>query len=286
MTGPAAHIDGYRERLAAAGLAKYSDELTALLRPSIRLVADATEQAPQRRSRLGGLPELPTATVWPQFHEQPLSFIAQIDLADVSPYDVDGVLPRDGLLSFFYEAVTQQNWGFDPADRGSAAILYTPVDTPTTIRDWPADLPQEGRFTPVALLPRPETVAAPWESYDVERIGLTGRDGRLAYAELIADEGEVIHRLLGHPAPVQGDMQLECQLVTAGLDCGRPAGYQDPRAKDLESGAADWRLLLQVDSQDEAGMMWGDLGRLYYWMRGSDLAAHNWDAAWLILQCS
>lgn len=33
-------------------------------------------------------------------------------------------------------------------------------------------------------------------------------------------------------------------------------------------------------------MMWGDLGRLYFWIRDDDLAARRFEKAWLILQCT
>jgi uncharacterized protein YwqG len=32
-------------------------------------------------------------------------------------------------------------------------------------------------------------------------------------------------------------------------------------------------------------MMWGDVGRLYYWIKQSDLHERNWELVWLILQC-
>ena len=40
-----------------------------------------------------------------------------------------------------------------------------------------------------------------------------------------------------------------------------------------------------IDTEDDAGMMGGDAGRIYYWIRDQDLAAGAWDATWLILQC-
>lgn len=80
-------------------------------------------------------------------------------------------------------------------------------------------------------------------------------------------------------------MQLECQLVSHGLYCGDSSGYQDPRAAELEPGAVEWRLLLQIDSEDDAGMMWGDVGRIYYWMHRQDLANRNWEKARLCFQC-
>jgi uncharacterized protein YwqG len=80
-------------------------------------------------------------------------------------------------------------------------------------------------------------------------------------------------------------MELECQLVTNGIYCGDPSGYEGPRAAVLEAGSADWRLLMQLDSDDEAGMMWGDAGRLYFWIREADLRERRFDKVWLILQC-
>jgi uncharacterized protein YwqG len=98
-----------------------------------------------------------------------------------------------------------------------------------------------------------------------------------------------VHRLLGHPDPVQGDMQRECQLASNGINCGGREHLSDPRTPSLHEGAGDWRLLLQIDSIDstesDTGMMWGDLGRLYYWIREEDLRVRAWDLAWLVLQC-
>ena len=41
-------------------------------------------------------------------------------------------------------------------------------------------------------------------------------------------------------ANVQGDMQLEAQLVMNGLYCGDPSGYHDPRAAKLEKTCEEW----------------------------------------------
>jgi uncharacterized protein YwqG len=80
-------------------------------------------------------------------------------------------------------------------------------------------------------------------------------------------------------------MYSECQLVTHGLYCGDDRFAADPRVPALRAGARDWRLLLQVDSDDESAMMWGDAGRLYFWIRRQDLALARFDAAWVITQC-
>ena len=118
--------------------------------------------------------------------------------------------------------------------------------------ELPQQVPDEGRFRGVRLSPYLELTFVPWESLLIEQLGMTG-DEAFAYGELLAAADATIHRLLGHPDPVQGEMQLECQLVTHGLYCGNASGYRDPRAAQLAPGAVDWRLLLQVDTQDEAG---------------------------------
>jgi uncharacterized protein YwqG len=73
--------------------------------------------------------------------------------------------------------------------------------------------------------------------------------------------------------------------VTNGLYCGNETGYRDKRAAQLADGADDWQLLFQLDSDDKADMMWGDAGRLYYWIRKQELARQSFDNTWTILQC-
>ena len=57
------------------------------------------------------------------------------------------------------------------------------------------------------------------------------------------------------------------------------------RAKELRNGAADWRLLLQIDTDDDLGVMWGDGGILYAWIREEDARAGRFDRTWVVLQC-
>jgi uncharacterized protein YwqG len=93
------------------------------------------------------------------------------------------------------------------------------------------------------------------------------------------------HRVLGWPEPVQNPMQLECQLASNGLYVGGPEGYQDPRAEQLRPGAADWVLLWQIDTDEQAGWAWGDVGTIYYWIRRQDLLFADFDHVWMVFQC-
>ncbi len=59
--------------------------------------------------------------------------------------------------------------------------------------------------------------------------------------------------------------ELVAQLVDAGL------GRRVPE--------------LQVDSDDTAEMMWGEVGVLCFYLREGDLRERRWDRAWMIFQC-
>ena len=272
-------------RLGAAGLGRHAEKLERLARPGIRLrrlsVPDAAPGVGQ--TRLGGNPDLPVSTEWPQYQGVPQSFIAQLNLADTHQYDQDGKLPNQGILSFFYDSA-QRVWGFDPSDKEGWKVLYTEASVNLAPRPFPDALPAEGRFPPVMLRPDGEITYARAELSELEAVGLDADEGS-AYDELVEEEEGSVHRLLGHPSPIQGDMQMECQLVSHGLYLGDASGYHEPLAAQLRSGAVDWRLLLQIDSDEDAHMMWGDAGRIYYWMHKDAMHERRWDEARLILQC-
>jgi uncharacterized protein YwqG len=85
------------------------------LLPSIRLLPQHPEEADAARvgcSRIGGLPDLPSGVHWPcasaqlstgrtHLAEQPLSFLMQLNLAEVSTLDKKQMLPPGGMLYFF-----------------------------------------------------------------------------------------------------------------------------------------------------------------------------------------
>jgi uncharacterized protein YwqG len=51
-------------------------------------------------------------------------------------------------------------------------------------------------------------------------------------------------------------------------------------------GAREWTLLAQIDTDDDAGFMWGDCGMLYFLIRPDDLAAKDFSQVAFTRQCS
>ena len=278
------------QQMDECGLSRIATDLEKLVEPSIRIRTEPADdqQLEIGASKIGGVPDLPEGTEWPRWKGTPLAFIAQLKMDDVFKHDLTGTLPKTGLLSFFYDA-RQETWGFDSDDRGSWRVSYFDGDSTGLSRAKPPnDLPEESRFKPCGLAFSAELTLPPWESIFIEQLGLSEEeiDKYFHLMETVGGEDQLIHRLLGHPEPIQNEMQLKCQLTFHGLYTGDATGYEDPRRAELEKGATDWQLLLQIDSdEDNAGMMWGDMGRLYFWIRKDDLKKRAFENVWMVLQC-
>lgn len=290
-----------RELAADHGLEHLADEIVSGSRLAAELRDAGDGAGEELRSQLGGSPAMPDNLEWPEWRGRPLSFLAQIRLDEVAAFDEESLLPPDGVLLVFRDSAAvaaaaggdlvddEAGWGFDPADSGSTRIFNVASDA-LARRSAPTGMPARGVLPQRAVEPRGRLTIVSWESFfenpqdaNVDRY-IELQEALDAAQELTQDAPN--HQLLGHPDQIQGDMQLECQLVTNGLYCGDTSGYEDPRAAELAAGARDWRLLLQLGSdEDGLGVMWGDVGRLYFWIRRQDLAAGRFEAAWTILQC-
>jgi uncharacterized protein YwqG len=209
---------------------------------------------------------------WPRYKGRALCCVAQLDLPQVRAAGGPAWLPDSGRLLFFYE-LEHGSWGFDPKDAGSAVVIHE-VGPPIAAAE-PDDLSDDAKFPayPVAFVtgisfPTEERLGIDWKSLN--------RASADAFEQALADmaPSPPAHQIGGYAAPVQNDtMEVECQDIAGRL--GHRGG-----------SAADWRLLLQIDTDDEAGMMWGDVGSLYFWIREQDARAGDFSRVWMILQCN
>jgi len=109
---------------------------------------------------------------------------------------------------------------------GRSQVIYVPADQPTSRRPWPKDLPAEARFAPVYLEPAIEmTVPNHSDAWPESQCDSLERVTTTRIAG-------PVHRMLGDPDLIQG----------------------------YEIG----ELVIQFDSDAEAGFIWGDSGMLYF----------------------
>lgn len=217
----------------------------------------------------------------------PLSFIAQINFADMwAAGDLDTDMPREGVLQLFYDLAVQP-WGYDPKERVGLSVLYHPDSERLTRREIPEKLPWLHSWNMglvYACEAERKLSPLPYETTQWERLALSDET-----LDIVVDRRRELYEFPGHqvggwPDVIQGDMQVECALISAGHYCGSVDAYNAPELASVRATAVEWLLLAQIDSDDD-GWMWGDSGRLYLWIKRSDLIAHRFDRVQLIQQC-
>lgn len=269
--------------------AEVADRWLGLLRPCAQLIAARGSEPVV--GRLGGLPRLPEGTEWPCWPGHgPLSFIASVDCAALPGDALDLAFPDEGTLLFFYfdgqyddDAVVFVD---DPDTWAGARVLYVPAGTDVRERETPDGLmAYEQVELTVQVQPsvldrwHPQSKAAlPAEGTSPDPRHDSGA-GVSAFLDAVDDlRSRFGHRIGGHADPVQNHVEYE----VAHAVLGRQTRWDDPR---IDSEARRWVLLAQFDSDSDAGMMWGDVGALYWLIRPEDLAARRFEAAMFTWQC-
>lgn len=268
-----------RELIHQAGLDSVADKLISLSKPSIRITRQRVNEddLPIGASRLGGITDLPSGIQWPRYEGRPLSLVAQLNMEDVAPHDVEKVLPTTGWLYFFYDLETMP-WG-EKEDFGKWRVIYYGGKNDQLARQNQSKTEkhrlnlcklsfQSQRFIPTSWdfnvdWDKPELIIYP------ENIGLSKNEVDQYYQLVRQIIGEnPNHWMLGHANPVQALMEKSC-----------------PSMVDNTTDGDDWLLLLQVDTDHELNIMWDDGGMIYYWIHKDALVAQNFDKVWLFLQC-
>ncbi len=239
---------------------RLQEQLISLLRPAIALTATRTEDARIEvgASKFGGAPDVPAAFEWPTsaWNNEPLLFLAQINLEEVAPLDVQKELPSTGLLSFFYgieegpcENLHQVFW-FNEQPLHRIGSPTTPV-VETCIMSFAVDVDRGDAFEELE-----------WEDFQLLLESEKSEPDYVA-AQAVHPVPSLL-KLLGHPDPVFG-----------GIHVSRWDQYNNLIEPEPQKG--DYQLLLQVDSDDTLDVMWCDNGLLYFLIRKEDLAAQRFD---------
>ena len=268
-----------------------------LSRNGIRLEIGGSVECKCGGTRFGGRPDVPGDFLWPIFETitfdddelkpRPLSFLAQFNCYELSALDRDGLLPQTGLLSFFYE-LGSQRWGYDPKDRGCARVYWFEDTTKLVPAVFPEALETDYRLPMAGISMKADRSLPGQEDLSlVERISYEAWEKLAESAGL--DNPYICSRLLGWPNVIQNNMTKECELVSRGHYLGGSwnAVPASDRSEAEHSSLDAWRLLFQLDTVelDDFELMFGDCGRIYFYIRKEDLAVRRFDRSWLILQC-
>jgi uncharacterized protein YwqG len=253
--------------LATPSLKSKAAKLQALSRPCLRFQLRPASKMPIGSSHFGGQPDLPKSLRWPSRRKSQLDFLIQINLAQLARLLPGSGLPEAGWMWFFYDTENCP-WGIDHEDRNGWRLLFwdgaAKVLESAQAPQWQAP----GAELPLRNLSMqqadwlPDHNAPAIAKLKLSETELHGY--RDALKSLRAPDGAPIHKILGWSDTIQNDMAAQCAEL---------------------AGGNDWRLLLQLDSEEGAQIAWGDAGRLYCWIRDRDLKSNRFDRCWVFLQC-
>lgn len=301
----------WEDALSRWDLSDRARDVHALLRPAIsfedheRVDEPLDDPTPVGATRFGGEPDLPSEVAWPSVEGRPMTFAAQLDLASLASFRAASELPRDGVLSFFYDAFP--GGGVDEVIRHEVRVMHTPASAALARRATPAggdrrpEFRAEPREMPATMPPMdspfyesllPDATVVEFRSSlaDAARGEGSLSDPLSGLEQFLwtwhCDEPREAHRALGYCQVHQGDPYLEVELYTAGRGF---RGWDDcaPEAIATRRHARRWRLLLQVCALlDGELLLEQDAGYFYFFLPDDALAARDWSRASGVLQCS
>jgi len=293
--GLAELLGSFRHEIAEVEAAGVVPRISALVRPAVVL-----DHAEHGSCRLGGLPLLDAESAWPVRNGRPLPLLAVIDLAAVADFGLGLGLPADGYLNFFAEPV---DWDAPTAD----SDVHDPHRWAVVRAGPAAEVKSDGvvGLPACPLEPRPVfTLPDPWDLVfdpptttvdDIVRHAAHSGPAISAFDEAMRAYGASLfepwlsaqaiaapydmagsHQFGGWPIPMQGPVGSDC---VDGIE--RAARSHFVGAGSVPE-AVTWRLLLQLHTDDAAGLQ--PNGDSRYWMFAEGSERYTIDEPWLIEQ--
>ncbi|WMI68232.1 DUF1963 domain-containing protein [Mangrovimonas sp. YM274] len=241
------HFDKYRDDLKAEGLSTYEDligQVKPLLKKATKLIVEKPSRPPensQLKSHFGGQPYFEENEEWPKTKSgKNFDFIFQIF------NNTDNGLPDDIQLFQFYYDFDEFPWDSD--SEGWLVKTYDKInEDEIKMISRPTELEKskycELTFEPIVSLPDWQGLYSicpnanklsgilnedsPWENYEKVCKNLIG-------------EQDYQSQIGGYPKWIQGE-----------------STPRNPNNSLMD-------LLIQIDSEENSGIMWGDQGMIYF----------------------
>ena len=291
MTSPPEQF--VRQVVADAGIPEWSEYVRTKALPAARCVLEPLSDdggIAQGESRFGGHPDVPAAFAWPRTRtKRLLTFISQVDLsACFSAFGPSTELPRNGHLLLFFDARHSEGLEDTPQDHDRFKLYYFPPGTPLRrlarpkplVDPDPSPVPtlqlHRSCFVHEWTLPvglardQPPAVRAAWP--------------RVVRAFEAAGGRGPLHRVSGHPAPLQDCPFWLCSLNRSGLshDLLSP---RHPAVDEAEREVGEWRLVMQIEGDERLGFYPScDHSRLFVCATAESIRSARFDRYWVSTQ--
>ncbi len=255
-------------------LKQYREVFESTIKPYISICAESKKTLPWE-SKFGGTPYLPNDYEYPKDSEGDLmKLLAQINFEEVP--DI-GLFPQKGLLQFYISAADDV-YGIDfdnQTNQQSFKVIYIPEitrDLSKIVTDFNFLDDLEAEYFPIGKESKLEfeVFNAPVSPEDYQFEKFLGRSA-YSFFESISDDPEKFDDWYYERYSASGHKMAGYAYFTQ--DDPREARYKD---FDI--------LLLQIDTDDDVDIMWGDSGVANFFIKPEDLkkcdfsnVLYNWD---------
>ena len=220
-------------------------------------------------TKYGGRPDAPAGFEWPvDEQDRPLSFLFQINCAEVAPYVEKTQLPELGLLAFYFQLDDDIDW--EHMERYARVLYFDAPSSMLSRADFPESLPEEYRAQEHSVKIYRKDSYPDFEDF------LHSNLNNASFEYNQWDKSDAAREQL---AP--GFSEEDPGLIATSLGYARL--IQGSIIDDFDSNV----LLFQInsDEQNEDGLMFGDVGALYFYISRDDLRERRFDRITFEMQC-
>ncbi|WP_370408194.1 DUF1963 domain-containing protein, partial [Tenacibaculum dicentrarchi] len=203
-------------------------------------------------SKIGGNPDLPLDFKWPKFENEYLTFCAQYNLSELSKYDLQNKLPKNGML-YAFVFIDQDYPGFMNKESSYKLIYLEKTENIERI-EFPKEYFLEGKFKS-AKIEYFEYYTLPYNgNYKIKKYEEKYDDFGYFYEtvtefidNLTNQKTDNYHQILGEDRSVQSNVVSD--FAAKELEIETIEDYESKKA-EINEISKKYRILLQLDCLD------------------------------------
>lgn len=241
-------------------------------------------------SHFGGKPDVPDGFEWPVYKNMPLIFLAQLSCRELAPLDINHELPETGLLSFFY-AYDNECFGYEAADMQGFRAYWFDESKPLHTQEFAIGIPQRYMLPRLGIRYEREATYPHCEDFTILTEGNIDDYEKFEAAEqsLGIKRTDSMHRTLGWADLVQNNTTWRCEILSQGYSFGAEYAKIPEQIRNASKvpSVHRWKLLFQLGTvkEDNFTLMFGDAGKIYFYIPEEDLKARRFDRVCGEMQC-
>ena len=239
-------------------------------------------------SKIGGKPDLPTDFKWPKFKNEYLTFCAQYNLSELSKFDLEHDLPKNGILYAF--VYIDKDWPGFLNKESSFKLIYVEDTQDIERLDFPKEYFSEGKFKSAKIEYFEYFTLPDNTNYRIKKYSGKYDDFDHFYESTIefidsltSQETDNYHQILGEDRSVQSSVVFD--FAAKKLQIKTIEDYQTQKSQ-IDKVSKDYKILLQLDCDDGNSDLskFGESMVIYFGIEPENLKKKDFEKAVMAFQ--